>query len=292
MFRENGLTYWLQSDTRDAIIRAFDGAGRVVWRASYDSFGVAHIENEMVPQPWRLSGQYHDLETGLHYNFARYYSPLIKSYLSLDINWFKHGATNYSYAGNDPWNRTDPFGAFWHILFGAVVGAVIGGLVALATGQDPIAGALDGAIVGAALAIEGPFLLVGAAVVAAGFVASVATQALRGDEICFTCALAHGGRLLLEYLGGRALLGLLGLVGSRLGGAATNVAEQALSSVESNVVRNSLTAAERGMVNEVEGQLSNVLQRAVQNVDQGVAQGRWAERLAQTSINDGKYAMY
>ncbi|OJH37670.1 hypothetical protein BON30_26110 [Cystobacter ferrugineus] len=107
-FRENGRTYWLQTDARGAVIRAFDDLGRVAWRARYDSFGTAHVEVAEVRQPWRLEGQYADAETGLHYNFARYYCPWLKSYLSLDPNWWHVAATHYSYARNDPWNRTDP----------------------------------------------------------------------------------------------------------------------------------------------------------------------------------------
>jgi RHS repeat-associated protein len=213
-FREAGQTYWLQTDARGAVIRAFDEKGTIVWHGIYDSFGKANIQVAEIRQPWRLMGHYHDDETGLHYNFARYYSPYLKSYLSQDPSWSKAGATNYSYARNDPWNRVDPFGYFAFLLAAAgavVVGAAVGAAVEYFTGGDPVAGAVEGGIAGLGVALGalggpvGMFVggLIGSA--AGAFAGSLVKQARNGDEVSIECGLAAAGTAALFDI---ALLGL------------------------------------------------------------------------------------
>jgi len=56
----------------------------------------------------RFPGQYFDAETGLHYNFHRYYDPALGRYITEDpirdvLNW-------YAYAGSNPGNNVDPLG--------------------------------------------------------------------------------------------------------------------------------------------------------------------------------------
>ncbi len=156
-FRENGKLYWMQWDARGAIVAVVDEDGELVWRATYDSFGNATIHIEKIIQPWRLNGQYFDEETGLHYNNARYYSPVIKSYISLDPLWFKRSTTNYSYAANDPWNSLDPTGAAPPVAAAVLaacafccgmgaLGAVIGAGSSWLAGDDPWAGAVEGGL--------------------------------------------------------------------------------------------------------------------------------------------------
>jgi len=204
-FREGGKTFWLQTDARGAVIRAFDDGGNVVWRARYDSFGAAHVEVALVRQPLRLAGQYEDEETGLHYNFARYYCPWLKSYISLDPHWFCFGATNYSYARNDPWNKVDPGGglvflvALGVIALGGLVGAAInatfaylghGNVLAAAVGGF-IEGAFTtaGAIVGSVVPGLGTFAggLVGGAI--GSFFGTLVEGAISGQGWCWECAL-------------------------------------------------------------------------------------------------------
>ncbi|HYP28079.1 MAG TPA: RHS repeat-associated core domain-containing protein [Blastocatellia bacterium] len=206
-FRENGRTYWTQTDARGAVIRVYDSDGKVVWRAVYDSFGMAKVEQAQVRQPWRLIGHYYDEETGLHYNHARYYSPYLKSYLSRDPKWYQWEATNYSYARNDPWNRADPLGTIAPLLIaagivaaGTLIGAAVGAGVSAATGGDPVAGAVEGGLTGLGSSIGalaggpvGLFVggLIGGAVGA--FAGTMIEQNRRGSEPCVECAIRAAG---------------------------------------------------------------------------------------------------
>jgi RHS repeat-associated protein len=54
---------------------------------------------------------YEDEETGLHYNYHRYYDPKIGRYLRTDPIGFVGGDVNlYAYAWNSPMNAMDPWG--------------------------------------------------------------------------------------------------------------------------------------------------------------------------------------
>ncbi|EPS8933974.1 RHS repeat-associated core domain-containing protein [Vibrio cholerae] len=47
----------------------------MVWKASYSPFGKASITTQGPTFNLRFPGQYYDAETGLHYNWRRYYDP-------------------------------------------------------------------------------------------------------------------------------------------------------------------------------------------------------------------------
>jgi RHS repeat-associated protein len=57
-----------------------------------------------------LAGQYFDSETGLHYNWHRYYDPKIGRYITSDPIGLAGGLNTYTYAYNNPLRYIDPTG--------------------------------------------------------------------------------------------------------------------------------------------------------------------------------------
>jgi RHS repeat-associated protein len=58
----------------------------------------------------RFPGQYYDAETGLHYNYHRYYDPALSIYMSEDQIGFIGEDNLYKYVLNNPVIFVDPFG--------------------------------------------------------------------------------------------------------------------------------------------------------------------------------------
>lgn len=62
-----------------------DAGGSILWSADYDTFGRAYAYSiSTLTQPLRFPGQYEDPESGLHYNWHRYYLPDAGRYNRVD----------------------------------------------------------------------------------------------------------------------------------------------------------------------------------------------------------------
>jgi RHS repeat-associated protein len=88
-----------------------DASGRITWRARLSAFGEVEDESTSRGSPCdlRFPGQYHDRETGLHYNRFRYYDAELGRYISADPIGLEGGFNEYAYATN-PIGWIDPLG--------------------------------------------------------------------------------------------------------------------------------------------------------------------------------------
>jgi RHS repeat-associated protein len=88
-----------------------DATGKSVWEALYKPFGEASVHpSSTIVNNFRFPGQYYDQETGLHYNYHRYYDPRTGRYLTADPIGFAGGINVFAYVGNDPINWSDLLG--------------------------------------------------------------------------------------------------------------------------------------------------------------------------------------
>ncbi|SUA35712.1 Cell wall-associated polypeptide CWBP200 [Neisseria zoodegmatis] len=85
--------------------------GNLLWYGSYSAWGSIASEKriyENIHQPFRLQNQYFDAETGLHYNFFRYYEAETGRFTNQDPIGLVGGENLYFFAPNaqswlDPW---------------------------------------------------------------------------------------------------------------------------------------------------------------------------------------------
>ena len=91
-----------------------DSQGKLIWKGRYDAWGqLIHDSNRHAQrtthQPFRLQNQYFDQETGLHYNFLRYYEPALGRFITQDPIGLMGGMDIYQFANNtQAW--VDPLG--------------------------------------------------------------------------------------------------------------------------------------------------------------------------------------
>jgi RHS repeat-associated protein len=112
MFQKIGTNYyWYMNDHLGTPQVMIDTSGKIVWTATYDSFGNDQIITEDITNNLRFPGQYDDGETGLHYNWNRYYDPRTGRYTRVDPIGFDSGNLNlYAYVGNNPVSYIDSEG--------------------------------------------------------------------------------------------------------------------------------------------------------------------------------------
>lgn len=131
-----------------------DPDGRVVWQAEYRPFGAASLEEDPdgdgkpTTNNQRFPGQYFDAETGLHYNWHRYYEPETGRYLQPDPTGIREGRNHlYVYVSNNPVSLIDPKGLEAQLCYSPVetkllnvIGARHASVKARCRGRDVIRG--------------------------------------------------------------------------------------------------------------------------------------------------------
>ena len=95
---------------------ATDASGTVVWRWESDAYGTTPPEQDPdgdgidTVVNLRFPGQYYDAESGLFYNWHRYYDPETGGYITSDPIGLVGGINTYGYVRGNPVVRTDSGG--------------------------------------------------------------------------------------------------------------------------------------------------------------------------------------
>jgi RHS repeat-associated protein len=115
----DGTVYYIHTDHLATPRAASDGNQVVVWSWLSDAFGQAPPIEDVdgdgvsVTINHRFPGQYYDAETGLHYNWHRFYDPETGRYISADPIGLDGGMNLYAYVQGNPVNGVDVAGLCW-----------------------------------------------------------------------------------------------------------------------------------------------------------------------------------
>ncbi|MBI3898506.1 MAG: hypothetical protein HY308_09450 [Gammaproteobacteria bacterium] len=116
----------------------------VVWRWEGRAFGETSPTGTATVN-LRYAGMYADAESGLFYNWNRYYSPALGRYLTSDPIGLEGGPNTYTYVRNNPLRWTDPSGLCIEdacIIEGIAIGAgarvLLGAIAAGAGAATPV----------------------------------------------------------------------------------------------------------------------------------------------------------
>jgi len=107
---QKGKVCYYHLDGLGTVAGLSDNKGRQVQSYEYSAFGERKASGNAVKQNFTFPGQYYDHESGLHYNWHRYYDPATGRYLTPDPIGLAGGMNLYSYSYQNPINYIDPYG--------------------------------------------------------------------------------------------------------------------------------------------------------------------------------------
>lgn len=190
----NGTKYAYILDLQGDVVGLKNASGTEVVRYTYDAWGKKlETTGELAGSlgylnPFRYRGYVYDEETGRYYLRSRYYNPTRGRFVNCDsFEFLLTGEASlaeknlFAYCDNNAIVRKDDAGEFWHILAGAIAGAIIGAAVQIVSnaiaGEDLLSGVGTAAVSGAASGALAAFGVGLAASVAGNAAISMANHA-------------------------------------------------------------------------------------------------------------------
>ena len=227
--KHNGTVYYYITNLQGDVMRIVDASQNIVTSYEYDPYGKVISATDTLANinPLRYRGYVYDQETGFYYLNSRYYDPAVGRFISADnyptTGQGLNGNNMFAYCGNNPVSRQDDGGEFWNIVIGAGVGAVVSGLISVASQvlENKGIANVDWARVGvaaAAGAISGGFAATGIKVNGQMVVNGIIGAASSGID---TYLKSNGTASFSEYAKNIAIGTGIGLVGGRIGGNGT-----------------------------------------------------------------------
>ena len=128
----DGTIRYYHADALGSVIALTDDLGNLRTQYNYSPFGETELIGDLSDNPFQYTGREND-NTGLYYYRFRYYSPILKRFISEDPIGLLGGDVNYYvYIWNNPLRWIDPWGllgvdktnqnAYWPGPFGGGTG--------------------------------------------------------------------------------------------------------------------------------------------------------------------------
>lgn len=135
----NNQVYYIHNDHLQRPEVITDTNKAVVWKTNTSSYDSAVIQSSIGPFNLGFPGQYYDSESGLWYNWNRYYDPTTGRYTQSDPIGLAGGLNTYAYVENNPVNFIDPYG-LWALSVEAYYGYGAGASISYKDGTLEILG--------------------------------------------------------------------------------------------------------------------------------------------------------
>lgn len=106
----NGVLYASHNDRTGRPVTLLDAGAKKVWRAANNAFDRKVETSSIGDMNIGFPGQYYDQETGLWYNWHRYYDASLGRYIQSDPMGLQGGSNSYLYGAANPIAYSDPLG--------------------------------------------------------------------------------------------------------------------------------------------------------------------------------------
>lgn len=288
------------------VIAIYDTNGNKVVEYAYDAYGNCTIKGTTTnydlahANPIRYRGYYYDEDTKLYYLNARYYSPELRRFVSLDDTSYLdpesvNGLNLYCYCNNDPVNYCDPSGhksKWWAWLLSGI--SVTAGIVLSATG---IGGVLGGILIGAGAGslINGYVNEANGGSFVGGYIGGAISGALCGlgagwAGTLYMSATAASGGAVLRLLGASMATSFsLGFMGNMSGTLVTALWDKQSVNTKS-LIHSSITIGAlnilAGFGSGISSEIANLGKIAIDSNSQ------WAHRLLAGTVSGATEAFY